>query len=112
VTFDYDRHKVHRDFRTPHGPAVLDASLRRAVEHKHDAQAGLPWEEWRDRARAIKEHAIAHLDELLVEFEKRFVERGGKVVWASSADDAAERFIDICRRHGATSVVKGKSMVS
>ena len=112
MTFDYDRHKVHRDFRQPHGPAVLDASLRRAVEHKHAAQAEVPWEELRDRARAIKEHAIAHLDELLVEFEKQFTARGGTVVWASSADDAAARFLDICKRHGASSVVKGKSMVS
>jgi L-lactate dehydrogenase complex protein LldF len=112
VTFDYDRHQVHRDFRQPHGQAVLDASLRRAVEHKHAAQAEVPWEELRDRARAIKEHAIAHLDELLVEFEKQFTARGGTVVWASSADDAAARFLDICKRHGATSVVKGKSMVS
>jgi L-lactate dehydrogenase complex protein LldF len=112
VTFDYDRHQVHRDFRNPHGPAVLDASLRRAVEHKHAAQAHVQWEELRNRARAIKEYAIAHLDELLVEFEKQFTARGGKVVWASSADDAAARFLDICKRHGATSVVKGKSMVS
>jgi L-lactate dehydrogenase complex protein LldF len=112
VTFHYDKNQVHRDLRHPHGPAVLEASLQRAVEHKHAAQVEVPWEELRERARAVKEYAINHLDTLLVEFERQFVARGGRVLWAATADAAAAHFLDICRRHGATSVVKGKSMVS
>ena len=91
---------------------MLEASLQRAVEHKHAAQAEVPWEELRQRARAVKEYAIANLDKLLVDFEREFTARGGQVIWASTADAASARFLDICRRHGATSVVKGKSMVS
>jgi L-lactate dehydrogenase complex protein LldF len=110
--FHFDKNRVHDGLRHPQAPAVLDATMRRAVAHKREAQSQVAWEELRVRARAIKEAAIANLDTLLVEFERQFTARGGRVIWASTADDAAARFLEICSAHGATSVVKGKSMVS
>jgi L-lactate dehydrogenase complex protein LldF len=82
------------------------------VESKHAAQADVPWKALRERAHAVKAFSIANLDKLLIEFEKQFTARGGTVLWAETADDAANLFLEICRRHGATSVVKGKSMLS
>jgi L-lactate dehydrogenase complex protein LldF len=112
MTIHFDKRQVHEDLTHPHGPTVLPASMQRAVEHKRLAQADVPWETLRDQAHAVKAFAVAHLGELLVEFEKQFEARGGAVLWARTADEAASHFINICRRHGATSVVKGKSMVS
>ena len=112
MTIHYDRDQVRRDLHHPHGPAVLETTMQRAVAHKHAAQTQVAWESLRAKARAVKEHAIANLGALLIEFEKQFTARGGRVVWAATADEAAARFLEICRRHGATSVVKGKSMVS
>jgi len=86
--------------------------MQRSLDHKHAAQTDVPWEALRSQAHALKADAIAHLDELLEQFERRFVERGGEVVWARTAAEAAEAFVGICRAHGASSVVKGKSMVS
>ena len=86
--------------------------MQRSLDHKRAAQTDVPWEEMRDAAHALKADAIAHLDVLLEEFERRFIERGGTVVWARTAGEAAEEFLRICRDHGATSVVKGKSMLS
>jgi len=86
--------------------------MQRSLDHKRTAQADVPWEELRDRAHSLKADAIANLDALLEEFERRFTERGGTVVWARTADEAADEFLRICRDHGATSVVKGKSMLS
>src|ERR1700680_87229 len=108
----FDRAAVKQKFRKPDAPPVLAASMQRSLDHKHAAQAGVPWEALRDRAHALKADAIANLDLLLEQFERRFVERGGKVVWARTADEAADAFLRICRVHGAKSVVKGKSMVS
>jgi L-lactate dehydrogenase complex protein LldF len=86
--------------------------MQRSIEQKHAAQLDVPWEALRAQAHAIKAHAIANMGALLVEFEKQYVARGGTVLWAQTADEAASHFIDVCKRHGATSVVKGKSMLS
>lgn len=112
MTFHYDRRQVHEDFRHPNAPAALDTAMRRAVEHKHAAQTQVAWEALRERAHAVKAAAIGRLDVLLTQFEREFQKRGGHVLWARTADDAAARFLEICRKHGAESVVKGKSMVS
>jgi L-lactate dehydrogenase complex protein LldF len=112
VTIHFDRVQVHEDLAHPHGAAVLPASMQKAVDHKHAAQADVPWEALRTQAHAVKAHAIANLGDLLIEFERQYAARGGTVLWARTADEAASHFIDICRRHGARSVVKGKSMVS
>ena len=112
MTFHYDRRQVHEDFRRPNAPAALDTAMRRAVEHKHAAQTQVAWEVLRERAHAVKADAIGRLDVLLTQFEREFQKRGGRVLWARTADDAAARFLEICRKHGAESVVKGKSMVS
>lgn len=112
MNIHYDKAQVHDDFTRPHGPAALPATMQRSIEQKRAAQADVPWEALREHAHAVKAYAIANLDRLLVQFEEQFTARGGTVVWARTADEAAGRFIDICRRHNATSVVKGKSMVS
>jgi L-lactate dehydrogenase complex protein LldF len=108
----FDLATVKKNFQHLDAPAVLATSMQRSLDHKRAAHAGVPWEVLRDRAHALKADAIANLDVLLEEFERRFVERGGNVVWARTADEAADAFLRICRDHGATSVVKGKSMVS
>ena len=112
MTIHFDRRSVHEALHHPEAPEVLDETMRRAVEHKHGAQGEVEWEALRERAHAIKRDAIGRLDDLLCEFERQFTARGGRVLWAATADAAAEHFLEICRRHGATSVVKGKSMVS
>jgi len=99
-------------FQRPLGPVSLPSSMQRSVEHKHAAQAQVAWTALRERAHAIKARAIADLDRLLVRFEREFEARGGTVLWARTAEEAAALFVDICKRHGASSVVKGKSMLS
>jgi L-lactate dehydrogenase complex protein LldF len=112
MTIHFDKKQVHEDLVHPHAPPVLAPTMRRSIESKRAAQADVPWERLRAQAHAIKAHAIANLGRLLEEFERGFIARGGTVLWARTADEAASHFIDICRRHGAAAVVKGKSMVS
>jgi L-lactate dehydrogenase complex protein LldF len=112
VSARFDRAAVKQKFRRPGAPPVVATSMQRSLDHKRAAQADVAWEALRDRAHALKADAIANLDVLLEQFERRFVARGGKIVWARTADEAADAFLRICRVHGAKSVVKGKSMVS
>ncbi|HEX2255317.1 MAG TPA: lactate utilization protein B, partial [Afifellaceae bacterium] len=101
--------------------ALSDAQLQRAlknvpqgfVEKRARAAAALPeFDQLRDAARAIKDHTLAHLDLYLETYEGKVAESGGHVHWAETAADACSIILDICRKAGARSVTKGKSMVS
>ncbi len=64
------------------------------------------------KAAVIKHKVINELDRYLIEFEKNFEERGGKVIWALDAADAVKAVLDIAKKHRAKLVVKSKSMVT
>lgn len=66
----------------------------------------------RENAKNIKWRAIEHLDQHLELFEKKFTQRGGKVIWASTAEQALEEILTICRARNCKTIVKSKSMVT
>src|ERR1700679_3366829 len=66
----------------------------------------------REKAKNAKWKAIETLDERLLEFEKKFTARGGKVIWAENAEQAIEEILAICKRKNCKTVVKSKSMVT
>ncbi len=66
----------------------------------------------RDQARDIKNHTLQHLDHYLERFETRVTEAGGQVHWCRTAEEARQAVLGICRAVGATTVTKGKSMVT
>jgi len=70
------------------------------------------FEALRERGRAIRDYALSHLDELLEAFEQNVQQRGGHVHWARDAGEARTIILQILRASGATTVTKGKSMVS
>ena len=101
--------------------ALGDATLQHALKHiKHGfvearaaAAARLPgFEDMRDRARDVKAHTIAHLADYLEQFEANVKALGGQVHWAADAAEAREIVLGICRRAGARTVTKSKSMVT
>ena len=106
------RTKIGRSFQRPVASPVLGPTLQRSVEAAHEARAQVEWETLRNVAHDIKAYAIENLDRLIVQFESEFNARGGIVLWAPTAQDGVQHLLDICRRHGATAVVKGKSMLS
>lgn len=80
---------------------------------RYAAVSKLPdYEVLKDDARRIKEDAIARSAELLKEVERSVRGRGGHFFVARTAADACRYVEDVCRRAGAQSVVKGKSMTS
>ncbi|MBE0662514.1 MAG: lactate utilization protein [Bacteroidales bacterium] len=64
------------------------------------------------KAAVIKYKVINELDRYLVEFEKNFEERGGKVIWALDAETAVKEVLNIAKKHKTKMVVKSKSMVT
>lgn len=66
----------------------------------------------RERAKNTKWRAIEALDQFLEAFESNFTARGGKVIWAETADDALREILTICKEKECKSIVKSKSMVT
>lgn len=101
--------------------AMADAGLQKALTRTRPqnpakraaAVAGLPeFEQLRDIGRDIKNHTLQNLDFYLETWEQNVLKSGGKVHWASSADDARAAVLAICQKAGARTVTKGKSMIS
>ena len=66
----------------------------------------------KDRARQIKENAIANLPELLRQLEDSVLANGGHFYLAKTAADANSYIRDVLVKHQAKLVVKGKSITS
>jgi iron-sulfur cluster protein len=81
--------------------------------NRYEATAALPdYDALKDKARHIKEDAIARLPELIAQIQEVVEARGGHVFVAATADDACRYIREICVRHGARLAVKGKSITS
>lgn len=95
---------------------VLKAAIERTAstaETKRGAAvaAFAGFEEARDRAAAIKDHVIANLGHYLKLFEANALAAGARVHWARTADEACAIVVDLCRKSGAKTVARSKSML-
>ncbi len=108
-------------FRDASARAVRDPTLREAIRRvtdnltarRHQVTSELPhFDALRERAKAIKEHTLAHLDRYLEQLEQNVRARGGHVHWARTAPEACAVVVDICRQAGARLAAKSKSMVT
>lgn len=66
----------------------------------------------RERAKNLKWRAIETLDQTLEQFESIFIKNGGKVLWAETAEEAAQYIVSICKEKNCHTVVKSKSMAT
>src|SRR5882762_6871498 len=108
-------------FKDNIGTALADATLQTALGM---AKTGFPakrlaaierlpeFEALREEGRRIKNHTLEHLDFYLETFERKVVERGGKVHWCRTPAEARETILAICRSVDAKTVTKGKSMIA
>ncbi len=101
--------------------ALQDEQLQKAlsnvrqgfIDKRAAVAAKLPeFEALRDSARDIKNHTLANLDLYLETWENKVHDAGGHVHWARTAEEARQAIVDICRKAGAKTVTKGKSMIS
>lgn len=69
-------------------------------------------EEARKAAKNIKWQTMEKLDMYLLEFERNFTRRGGKVIWAETAQEATNAILKIVAEKKIKKAVKMKSMVT
>ncbi|RYZ47737.1 MAG: iron-sulfur cluster-binding protein, partial [Sphingobacteriales bacterium] len=100
-TFDLD-HRQKIRFNIGKYNAAVDHGMHFYADH----------ELARERASFIKTNAINNLDKYLVEWERNFKARGGKVIWAQDKAEALNAVGAIMKRHKAKRVVKSKSMIT
>lgn len=70
------------------------------------------FEATRDAAIERRMRAIDNLDVWLDTFETEATRRGATVLYAESAEDAAQLVVEIAKRHDVKKAIKSKSMVS
>jgi len=101
--------------------ALGDTQLRHNLAHAtttiRDKRARVvaeveDWEDLRVAGAAIKDAALADLEQHLLHFESAVTAAGGTVHWASDAAEANRIVADIAKAHDADEVVKVKSMVT
>ncbi|HEY3778631.1 MAG TPA: LutB/LldF family L-lactate oxidation iron-sulfur protein [Rhizomicrobium sp.] len=93
-------------------PALARLKTHFALGRAEAAARYGDFEALREQGRAIRDRALARLDELLETFERNVTACGGHVHWASDAAEARAIVLSILRARGARSVIKGKSMAS
>ncbi len=110
MTFD-------RGVRAALGDVQLRGALRQATtlfgDRRQTALASVrDWEGARERARAIKDETLLHLDDYLEQFTANAERAGARVHWARDAGEACEIIGRIADERGARTLVKSKSMAS
>ncbi len=89
-----------------------DKNLWNARIKRDRIAATLPeWNELRELASQIKEHALTHLDRYLEEFAKKAEAHGAVVHWAVDAQEHNEIVYSILESHQVTEIIKSKSML-
>ncbi|MBI5069679.1 MAG: lactate utilization protein [Deltaproteobacteria bacterium] len=84
------------------------------LRQKRDAAARTvpDWEALRERAEAIKAHALSRLGDYLEEFERNAVAHGAVVHWARDGEEHNRIVHGLLAERGVTRLVKSKSMLT
>ena len=103
--------------RTALGDSQLRHNLAHATHTIRDKRARVvaeveEWEALRVAGAAVKEAALRDLATHLETLEARLTEAGARVHWARDAAEACAIVTEVARSHGATEVVKVKSMAT
>jgi L-lactate dehydrogenase complex protein LldF len=90
-----------------------DATLWFVRAKRDKAAQSLPeWEALREAASRIKAHTMSRLADYLEQFEREATRRGAIVHWAKDGTEHNEIVLGLLRKHGATKLVKSKSMLT
>ncbi|NIO49203.1 MAG: hypothetical protein GTN73_07185 [Candidatus Aminicenantes bacterium] len=100
--------------------ALQNENLKKALEKaslhhfkKFNATKNeIPWEDYKEKAKVIREECIKQLPQLIKKFTKEATKAGAQVYEASAPHDALSLIEKILRQKQAKLIVKSKSMVS
>ncbi len=89
-----------------------DRNLWNSRQKRDKAAKAIPeWEELRNLASQIKEHALSHLDQYLVEFAENAEKKGIHVHWAKDAAEHNDIVLKLLQQHEVDQIIKSKSML-
>lgn len=91
---------------------ALTRASRRHNQKYLQTSKDIPWEEYKRKARAIREKNAGRLPELIDRFIREAEMAGTKVHRASGPEQAVEAVLRVAREKNARLIVKSKSMVS
>jgi L-lactate dehydrogenase complex protein LldF len=112
-TSPYFKENAHEALKDEQLQMALSNVRQGFIDKRAAVAAKLPeFEALRDSARDIKNHTLANLDLYLEKWENKVHDAGGHVHWARTAEEARQAIVNICRKAGAKTVTKGKSMIS
>ncbi len=109
----------HSNFLRDSGTKAFDRAHRRTIrfnigKYNTAVQQGMTYytdhELARSRASYVKANVLANLDKYLIEWERNFTARGGRVIWAQNAEEALREIGQLFSRRRAKIAVKSKSM--
>ncbi|HSH57994.1 MAG TPA: LUD domain-containing protein, partial [Halomonas sp.] len=112
----YTPREFHRQAHDALANPQIRANFRKAMDglmaKRRDSFDEWDLEALRELGANIRLRALARLPDLLEQLEANCEANGIKVHWAEDGEQACRIIRGICESHGATSVIKGKSMVS
>ncbi len=109
----------HYQFLRDSEEKAFDRAHRRVIRFnigKYDVAVAKGMTGWADhelarsRAAHVKATVLANLDKYLIEWERHFTARGGRVIWAATAADALREIGALLHKRRAKLAVKSKSM--
>lgn len=100
--------------------ALKDSNLQKALENASSQHSQkylqtkqeVTWEEYKDKAKAIRDECIPKLPQLIQEFTEQAQKSGSQVHLASTPEQALSKVEGILKEKNAQLLVKSKSMVS
>lgn len=96
----------------PNLKAVIRRTTDKAEAKRAEAIANFPgFENARIQGQKVKDHTIKYMAHYLAEFEKNAKAQGAIVHWASDAEEASRKVLEICRKHEAKRITRSKSML-
>ncbi|MFN2215343.1 MAG: LUD domain-containing protein [Anaerolineales bacterium] len=107
------REKIREQIANNALQTALDGNADRRTVARVNAFSVIPdHKELRQKAHAIRQDIVDHLDEYVEKFIRNVEENGIKVHLAENSEEAMQIFLKIARQHNARLVAKSKSMVS
>jgi len=104
--------RARQTLADPHLQGAYSSSTLRMYTARLQSMAEVPgWDRLCDRAQALKQEVMDHLDHYLAQFADNVERNGGEVHWAATTEEACSIVREIAQRAGAREVVKAKTMV-
>ncbi|MBE0461809.1 MAG: LUD domain-containing protein [Candidatus Aminicenantes bacterium] len=96
--------------------STLQKALERTSSHHfknfNSTKEEIPWDLYKQKAKAIKDECLNHLPQLIQKFTKEAENAGAKVYFAPTAKEALKIVENIAMSKKARLIIKSKSMVS